>query len=200
LPMLKKQQVRYRVGIAHSTTNFEAVLAMELSQANQTKYAGNKPRWWHDNISDKAIAWIEEILDRKVVTLFAEFGSDGLLNFSGDEFHAHYLPIDEVLLDHVYAWGASLRDFDRRQEMSDEPIDWTPFADEGYRLAVALKGALPDWTINYADQLLHYKSPDGNFCPEILPDGGLGPCLVDSWKGRKTKDMTPAFVWPKPLG
>jgi hypothetical protein len=194
--MLKKQQVRYRVGIAHSTTNFEAFLAMELSQKNQTKYAGKKPRWWHDDISDKAIAWIEEILDRKFVVLFAEFGSDGLLNFIGDEF---YLPIDEVLLDRVYAWGISLLDFDRRQEMSDEPIDWTPFADEGYRLAVALKSALPDWTINYADQLLHYKSPDGNFCPEILADGGFGPCLVDSWKGWKTRDMTPAFVRPKPL-
>jgi hypothetical protein len=157
-----------------------------------------KPRWWYDGISYELIVWIVAISARKHITVFAEFASDGLLDWRLHEILAHYLPVDEDVLQKIESWSDSLDQFDKAQEISDEPIDWRPFTDEGYHLAVSLKQALPDWTVHYADQLLYYEAPDGGFCPEVFLDGSLGLCQIDAYKSYKVRNKTPAIVWPKP--
>jgi hypothetical protein len=171
---------------------------LQLSPENQRKYNGSKPRWWFDGITDDFIAWVEEISTRKQVTLFAEFGSDGLLDFKLHEIQGRYLPVDDTVLAQIDAWWKSLKRLDLSQSMSDEPVNWRPFADEGFRLAITLKQALPDWSVHYADRLMYYEAPDGGYCPEVFGDGSLGLCRIEVFKALKVKDMTPAFVWPKP--
>ena len=162
----------------------------------QLKYANAKPRWWHDNISDEEIDRQETVFARCELTVFAEYATDGLVDCNFDELHRQYLPISESLQQQIVAWIDNLDEFDRTQTEAGEAIDWQPFAEQGYHLSVALKQALPGWTIHYADRLLIYQAPDGGYCPEIRADGSLGPCRLEFFRNRKVKDLLPSFVWP----
>jgi hypothetical protein len=119
-----------------------------------------------------------QICADKFLLLNAEYGCC-LFDQAGDEVRVRWLPVNELVATRVDAWERSMDDWDKKLNLSDTEIDFRPFADEGYHAAVALKAALPDWTISYWDELLFYIDPAGNVCPEILADGSLGPCVVD---------------------
>jgi hypothetical protein len=165
-----------------------------VSEAYLQKYSAGLPAWWHDDICDEAIARIELVQAKKVVTLFCEFGSDCVTDFEGHELFVEQLPITVPLMVRIRKWCRLLDKLHQEQELADGPVNWKPFVDEGYQVAVALKSELPDWTVSYADEFKTYLAPGGYFCPEILADGSLGACTVERCKGKIAIDTWNTFM------
>lgn len=165
-----------------------------VSEAHLQKYGTDLPAWWHDDISDEAIARIELVQARKIVTLFCEFGSDCITDFEGQELFVEQLPITALLMARIRKWCRLPDKLQQEQELADGPVNWKPFVDEGYHISVALKRELPDWTVSYADEFKTYLTPGGYFCPEILADGTLGPCTVEKWKGKVATESRNTFI------
>jgi len=165
-----------------------------LSELNARRYESERPAWWYNGITDDAIEHILLFQSKKSVIVSCEFGSDNVTDGKGSEIFVEYLPITPGLMLRIRNWCRLLDKLFADQAVSDEPINWQPFVDEGYGIAVALKRELPDWCVHYADEFKTYLAPDRHFCPEILPDGNFGPCALERWKNTLASDMTNTFV------
>lgn len=147
-----------------------------------------KPRWWYDSITPEALAYIEQLQAEKWILLYAEYGSDGVEGKTS-ETHAKYFPISDGLVERLYAWIRLLNELSQEIWEDEAPPDVRPLADMGYEIAVAIKKELPDWTVTYADGLLYYLTPSGDYGPEILADGSLGETVVPGWRGEKVDPL-----------
>lgn len=141
----------------------------------------HKPPWWYDGMPVRLADWISQVIAEKFIVVSADFAMSGLLTKKGDDFPAQYLPVSESLVERLYGWIRMFDDMASDEYDEENPPDVKQFADIGYAIGMAIKTELPDWQVSYCDELYHYLTPTGGFCPELLADGSLGECVVPSF-------------------
>jgi hypothetical protein len=135
--------------------------------------------------------WVKAFRADKFVMVNAEYACDCIFDRQGGEQRAEYLPVSDEVVKLIRAWRDAMWEWDEKLGQTDDPIDFGPFAEQGYLVACAIKRELPDWTVCYHDEMGFYLAPDRNYCPEILANGSLGPC-VDPWFFGRTPESHPS--------
>lgn len=93
------------------------------------------------------------------VKIVAEEGGLGFWLADAEARALGELPVDRALLDRLFAWNAAFSEGCDAAALADPSggrFDVVRFANEGFRLAKAVKRALPGWTVLYWDEALDW--------------------------------------------
>lgn len=102
------------------------------------------------------------LTETRWVKIMCDYRAEGIWDIEGVCLGPECLPIDQHLMDRIYAWQAT---FDALEEMildqdgsSGDPVFDEAFeaiGEVGLHCARAVKRALPDWTVVYWDERLY---------------------------------------------